>query len=206
MRGEKNYKFFQKVDQSRQKCPTREWGEEKINFFFKSGPNAILFSNRWWEKFFEIFFGKYPPICHSNLRITKTENFFGKWVPKSTFNSPYSERRKISLCSFSDFRHLELHFSNRWCKEKYFLFFSSFALQIFQLGGERRKNHKFSRFGGKTALNFPTGEWRHPTTKKGGTPMNTTLTTKTKGGRFDARFYVGAESNANMVSLALGTG
>ena len=36
--------------------------------------------------------------------------------------------------------------------------------------------------------------------------MNTTLTTKTKGGRYDARLYGGAESNAHMVSLALGTG
>ena len=36
--------------------------------------------------------------------------------------------------------------------------------------------------------------------------MNTTLTTKTKGGRYDARLYGGAEGNAYMVSLALGTG
>ena len=56
-------------------------------------------------------------------------------------------------------------------------------LSIFQLGGEGT-----------------------PTTKKGGTPMNTTLTTKTKGGRYDAGFYGGVESNAHMVSLALGTG
>ena len=137
MRSEKIYKFFSKSGPKPTKISNQGVRREKINFFFKSGPNGILFSN-WGvrEKVFEDFSENSPPICHSNLRITKTENFFGKWVPKSTFNSPYSERRKISLCSFSDFRHLELYFSNRWCKEKYFLVFSSFALRIFQLGSE----------------------------------------------------------------------
>jgi hypothetical protein len=59
--------------------------------------------------------------------------------------------------------------------------------------------------GRKSSPNSPTGSEEHfITTKKGGTPMVKTLTTKTKGGYHYARFYGGAEGTAHLVPLDLG--
>ena len=160
MRGEKIYKFFSKSGPKPTKISNQGVRREKINFFFKSGPNGILFSN-WGvrEKVFEVFSENSPPICHSNLRITKPENFSENGSPKApsilriakdekflyvlspifviwSFISPTGGVKKNI---FSFFRHLRSEFSNWGVREEKIINFHDLVEKqhsIFQLGSE----------------------------------------------------------------------
>ena len=141
-----------------------------MKFSSKSGPNDFLFSNRGWEKSFWAFFRKHPPNMPYGSPYDEEARFFREFLkmgsPISPSNLRITKEEKILLFFFSDFRHLEIQFSNRWWNGKYFfisvekrlsnvqpggeerkiIIFSQKRTKrhfIFQLGSERRKNHKF---------------------------------------------------------------
>ena len=111
-------------------------------------------------RFFRQFLKMGSPISPSNLRITKEEKFSYVFSPIFViwrFNSPTGgETENIFFIS------VEKRLSNvqPGGEERKIIIFSQKRTKrhfIFQLGSERRKNHKFSCFGGKPALNSPTG-------------------------------------------------
>ena len=103
-------------------------------------------------RFFREFLKMGAPISPSNLRITKEEKillFFSPIFVIWRFNSPTGgETENIFFIS------VEKRLSNvqPGGEERKIIIFSQKRTKrhfIFQLGSERRKNHKFSRFGGK---------------------------------------------------------